>query len=52
MFDELITKLTYILVQLEEKGYTELAKELEAIILSIKESKCNNNMFCGMDRKF
>ena len=52
MFDELVSKLTYILTQLEEEGYTELAKELETIILSIKESKCNNAMFCGMDKKF
>ncbi len=54
MFEELIKKLTAILQEIEQNASNEkeLVSELEDIIDSLKNSKCSNDMFCGMDKKW
>ena len=52
MFEELMNKLTAILLSIEDVVPSEVIIELENIIQSLEESKCSNDMFCGMDKKF
>ena len=52
MFEELMNKLTAILLSIEDVVPSEVIIELEDIIQSLEESKCSNDMFCGMDKKF
>mgnify|MGYP001357698845 CR=1 FL=1 len=52
MFEELMNKLTAILLAIEDDVSSEVIQELEDIIQSLEESKCSNDMFCGMDKKF
>ena len=52
MFEELIKKLTAILLSIEDVVPSDVIIELENIIQSLEESKCSNDMFCGMDKKF
>ena len=52
MFEELTNKLTAILLAIEDDVSSEVIIELEDIIQSLEESKCSNDMFCGMDKKF
>ena len=54
MFEELIGRLTDILQEIEQNASNEkeLVSELEDIIDSLKNSKCSNGMFCGMDKKW
>jgi|TARA_Y100001947_G_scaffold138789_1_gene128612 hypothetical protein len=52
MFEELMNKLTAILLSIEDVVPSDVIIELENIIQSLEESKCSNDMFCGMDKKF
>ena len=56
MFEELIKKLMSILQDIESDSVrfhvSEIVSELKVIINSLEESKCSNDMFCGMDKKF
>ena len=52
MFEELLNKLTAILLSIEDVVPSDVIIELENIIQSLEESKCSNDMFCGMDKKF
>ena len=52
MFEELLNRLTAILLSIEDEVSSEVIIELEDIINSIENSKCSNDMFCGMDKKF
>jgi len=54
MFDELIERLKAILQEIEQNASNEkeVVSELEDIIDSLKNSKCSNDMFCGMDKKW
>ena len=52
MFKELLNRLTAILLSIEDDVSSEVIIELEDIINSIENSKCSNDMFCGMDKKF
>ena len=52
MFEELLNRLTAILLSIEDDVSSEVVIELEDIINSIENSKCSNDMFCGMDKKF
>jgi hypothetical protein len=52
MFEELLNRLTAILLSIEDDVSSEVIIELEDIINSIENSKCSNDMFCGMDKKF
>ncbi len=52
MFEELIDRLTAILLSIEDDVSSEIIIELEDIIDSLKNSKCSNGMFCGMDKKW
>ena len=56
MFEELIKKLTSILQDIESESIRfhvpEIVSELKDIINSLENSKCSNDMFCGMDKKF
>ncbi len=54
MFEELIGRLTAILQEIEQNASNEkeLVSKLEDIIDSLKNSKCSNGMFCGMDKKW
>ena len=52
MFEELMNKLTAILLSIEDVVPSEVIIELENIIQSLEESKCSNDMFCGMDKKW
>ena len=52
MFKELIKKLMSILQSIENDASSEIVSELEDIIDSLKNSKCSNDMFCGMDKKW
>ena len=52
MFEELIDRLTAILLSIEDDVSSEIIIELEDIINSLENSKCSNDMFCGMDKKF
>ena len=52
MFEELLNRLTAILLSIEDDVSSEVVIELEDIINSIENSKCSNNMFCGMDKKW
>ena len=49
---ELLNRLTAILLSIEDDVSSEVIIELEDIINSIENSKCSNDMFCGMDKKF
>ncbi len=52
MFEELLNRLTAILLSIEDDVSSEIIIELEDIIDSLKNSKCSNGMFCGMDKKW
>ena len=52
MFEELLNRLTAILLSIENDVTSDIIIELENIIKSLEESKCSNDMFCGMDKKF
>jgi hypothetical protein len=54
MFEELIGRLTAILREIEQNASNEkeVISELEDVIYSLKNSKCKNDMFCGMDKKW
>jgi hypothetical protein len=52
MFEELIDRLTAILLSIEDDVSSEIIIELEDIINSLENSKCSNGMFCGMDKKW
>jgi len=52
MFEELLNRLTAILLSIEDDVSSEIVIELENIINSLENSKCSNNMFCGMDKKW
>ena len=52
MFEELLNRLTAILLSIEDDVSSEVVIELEDIINSIENSKCSNDMFCGMDKKW
>ena len=52
MFEELMNKLSAILLSIEDVVPSDVIIELENIIQSLEESKCSNDMFCGMDKKF
>ena len=56
MFEELIKKLTSILQDIESESIRfhvpEIVSELKDIINSLEKSKCSNDMFCGMDKKW
>ena len=52
MFEELLNKLTAILLAIEDDVSSEIVIELEGIIQSLEESKCSNGLFCGMDKKW
>ena len=52
MFEELMNKLTAILLSIEDVVPSDVIIELKNIIQSLEESKCSNDMFCGMDKKF
>ena len=52
MFEELLNRLTAILLSIEDDVPSEVVIELEDIINSIENSKCSNDMFCGMDKKW
>jgi hypothetical protein len=52
MFEELLNRLTAILLSIEDDVSSEVIIELEDIINSIENSKCSNDMFCGMDKKW
>ena len=52
MFEELMNRLTAILLGIEDDVSAEVVEELEDIIESLEESKCSNGLFCGMDKKW
>ena len=54
MFEQLIDRLKAILREIEQYASGEyiVIEELKDIINSIENSKCSNDMFCGMDKKF
>ena len=52
MFEELLNRLTAILLSIEDDVSSEVVIELEDIINSLENSKCSNDMFCGMDKKW
>ena len=52
MFEELLNKLTAILLSIEDDVSSEVIQELEDIIQSLEKSKCSNGMFCGLDKKW
>ena len=52
MFEELLNRLTAILLSIEDDVTSDIIIELENIINSLENSKCSNDMFCGMDKKF
>ena len=52
MFEKLIEKITDILLTIEDDVSIEIIQELESIIKSLENSKCSNDMFCGMDKKW
>ena len=54
MFEELIGRLKSILREIEQNAPNEkvVVLELKDIIDSLENSKCSNDMFCGMDKKF
>ena len=52
MFEELLNRLTAILLSIENDVTSDIIIELENIINSLENSKCSNDMFCGMDKKF
>jgi len=52
MFEELLNRLTAILLSIEDDVPSDVVIELEDIINSIENSKCSNDMFCGMDKKW
>jgi hypothetical protein len=52
MFKKLIEKLMFILQSIENDVSPEIVLELKDIINSIGNSKCSNDMFCGMDKKW
>jgi len=54
MFEELIGRLEAILREIEQNASNEkeVISELEDIINSLENSKCKNDMFCGMDKKW
>ncbi len=52
MFEELLNRLTAILLSIEDDVSSDVIIELEDIINSIENSKCSNDMFCGMDKKW
>ena len=52
MFEKLIEKLMFILQSIENDVSQEIVSELKDIINSLENSKCSNDMFCGMDKKW
>ena len=52
MFEELLNRLTAILLSIEDDVPSDVVIELEDIINSIENSKCSKDMFCGMDKKW
>ena len=52
MFEELMNRLTAILLGIEDEVSAEVVEELEDIIESLEKSKCSNGLFCGMDKKW
>jgi hypothetical protein len=52
MFEELLNRLTAILLSIENDVTSDIIIELEDIINSLENSKCSNDMFCGMDKKW
>ena len=52
MFEELLNRLTAILLSIEDDVSSDVIRELEDVIQSLEESKCSNGMFCGMDKKW
>ena len=52
MFEELLNRLTAILLSIEDDVSSDVIQELEDVIQSLEESKCSNGMFCGMDKKW
>ena len=54
MFKELIDRLKSILREIEQyaSGEYVVIEELKDIINSLENSKCSNDMFCGMDKKW
>ena len=52
MFEELLNRLTAILLSIENDVTSDIIIELEDIINSLENSKCKNDMFCGMDKKW
>ena len=52
MFEELLNRLTAILLSIEDDVSSEIIIELKDIINSLENSKCSNGMFCGMDKKW
>ena len=54
--DKLVKRLLSILTALEDIGSitipTEVINELKSIIEDVTASKCSNDMFCGMDKKW
>ena len=52
MFEELMNRLTAILLGIEDDVSAEVVEELEDIIESLEKSKCSNGLFCGMDKKW
>ncbi len=52
MFEKLLNRLTAILLSIENDVTSDIIIELEDIINSLENSKCSNDMFCGMDKKW
>ncbi len=52
MFEKLLNRLTAILLSIENDVTSDIIIELENIINSLENSKCSNDMFCGMDKKW
>jgi hypothetical protein len=54
--EKLVKRLNKVLTDIEDIGSItitpEIIKELKAIIQDISDSKCSNDMFCGMDKKW
>ena len=52
MFEKLIEKIMSVLQNIENDVSQEIVQELRDIINLLENSKCSNDMFCGMDKKW
>ena len=54
--EKLVKRLSNILDTLEDVGSVvippEVIQELKSLIEDVSKSKCDNTMFCGMDKKW